>query len=145
MIISSWANKWILLWVSASCHYQRGILKVRVDYWRSLLSFLNLLPAYLANLSIPGLFSFIFCLFCILIVQLVDKILPMTGFEQRISGVGCDRSTNRATTSAHLAYLSKGLGNTIALVFIHWMRERLPWFLFIEWETGCVTSSNLLC
>ena len=35
-----------------------------------------------------------FCLICILIVQLVDKILPMTGFKPWISGVGSDRSTN---------------------------------------------------
>ena len=27
-------------------------------------------------------------------VQLVDKILPMLGFEPLISGVGSDRSTN---------------------------------------------------
>ena len=27
-------------------------------------------------------------------VKLVDKILPMLGFEQRISGVGSDRATN---------------------------------------------------
>ena len=33
-------------------------------------------------------------------LQLVDKILPMLGFELRISGIGCDRSTNRATTTA---------------------------------------------
>ena len=36
-------------------------------------------------------------------VQLVDKILPMLGFEQRISGVGSDRSTNWATTTAQPA------------------------------------------
>ena len=35
-----------------------------------------------------------FRLFCILIPQLVDKILPMTGFEPRISGVRSNRSTN---------------------------------------------------
>ena len=39
-----------------------------------------------------------FCLFCILIVKLVDKILPMTGFEPWICGVGSDCST---TTTAH--------------------------------------------
>ena len=34
------------------------------------------------------------------IVKLVDKILPMTVFESQISGVGSDRSTNWATTTA---------------------------------------------
>ena len=35
-----------------------------------------------------------FRLFCIFIVQLVDKISPMVGFEPRICGVRSDRSTN---------------------------------------------------
>ena len=34
-----------------------------------------------------------------------DKSLPMTGFEPRISGVGGDRSTNWATTTAQLCNL----------------------------------------
>ena len=33
-------------------------------------------------------------LFCCFIVLLVDKILPMPPFEPRISGVGCNLSTN---------------------------------------------------
>ena len=41
-----------------------------------------------------------FSFFSIFIVQLVDKILPTTGFKLRISGVGRNRSTNWATTSA---------------------------------------------
>ena len=43
--------------------------------------------------AFPGLFFFYFCLFY-LNVQLVDKTLPMLGFEVRISHVGCDCSTN---------------------------------------------------
>ena len=42
----------------------------------------------------PGLF------FVFLIVQLVDKILPMSGFKLGISGVRSNRSTNRATATA---------------------------------------------
>ena len=42
------------------------------------------------------------CLFCIFIVQLVDKILPMTGFKPRISGIGSDYSTNWATSTARV-------------------------------------------
>ena len=34
-----------------------------------------------------------FCLFY-LNVQLIDKILPMLGFEPRITGIGSDRTTN---------------------------------------------------
>ena len=44
----------------------------------------------------------LFRLFCIFILELVDKILPMTGFELPISGVRSDSSTNLATTTAHL-------------------------------------------
>ena len=47
----------------------------------------------------PASFFFIFA-FSILIVQLVDKILRLTGFEPRIAGVGSNRSTNWATTIA---------------------------------------------
>ena len=43
-----------------------------------------------------------FRLFCNLIVQLVDTILPMTRFEPLISGVGSSRSCNWATTTALL-------------------------------------------
>ena len=46
-----------------------------------------------------------FRLFCNLIVQLVDKILPMKGYKPRISGVGIDCSTNWATTTAQKAAL----------------------------------------
>ena len=30
----------------------------------------------------------------------INKILPMTGFEPRMSGIGSNRSTNRATTTS---------------------------------------------
>ena len=46
-----------------------------------------------------------FCLYQIFIIQLEDKIFPMTGFELRISGVGSDRSTNCATTIAQVDHL----------------------------------------
>ena len=45
--------------------------------------------------SQPFFFIFVFS-----IIQFVDKILPMSGFEPRISGVGSNRSTNWATTTA---------------------------------------------
>ena len=42
----------------------------------------------------------LFLYFCVFsIVQLVDKILLMSGFEPQISGVGSNRSTNWATTT----------------------------------------------
>ena len=33
------------------------------------------------------------------------EILPLSGFELRISGVGSDRSANCATTTAHSLFL----------------------------------------
>ena len=51
------------------------------------------------KLAIPGLFLLYFRLFnTVDSKQMFDKSLPMTGFEQQISGVGGDRSTNWATT-----------------------------------------------
>ena len=41
-----------------------------------------------------------FCIFGIFVVQLVDNILPITGFKLRISGIGSNRSANWATTTA---------------------------------------------
>ena len=49
------------------------------------------------RLAIPGLFFFIYHLFYL---QLVDKILPMSGFKPQISGVISTHSTNWATTTA---------------------------------------------
>ena len=40
------------------------------------------------------LFFIFFLIFVFSIVQLVDTILLMTGFEPRISVIGSDRSTN---------------------------------------------------
>ena len=42
--------------------------------------------------AIPGVFFFIFFIFVfsVFFVQLVDKILPMTGFKPQISGVGSE-------------------------------------------------------
>ena len=52
------------------------------------------------KLAIPGLFLLYFRLFnTVDSKQMFDKSLPMTGFEQQISGVGGDRSTNWATTT----------------------------------------------
>ena len=47
--------------------------------------------------AFPNHFFFIFVFS---IVQLVDKILPLSGFELLISGVGSNRSTNWAATTA---------------------------------------------
>ena len=52
----------------------------------------------------PASFS-LFLSFLLLIVLLVDKILPMLGFQPRISGVGCNLSANQANTTA-LNFLS---------------------------------------
>ena len=52
--------------------------------------------------AIPGLF-FVFS-----IVQLVEKILPMSGLELRISGVGSGCSTNGVTTTTPLAKVDRG-------------------------------------
>ena len=51
--------------------------------------------------------------FVFYILQLVYKILPMSGFEPRISGVGCDRSTNWATNIPHF---SINVGNSSLLI-----------------------------
>ena len=51
--------------------------------------------------AIPGLFFLYFRLYnTVDSKQMFDKSLPMTGFEPRIFGVGGDRSTNWATTTA---------------------------------------------
>ena len=51
--------------------------------------------------AIPGLFFFIFVFLKQLTVNIVQfKFLPMTGFEPWTSGIGSDRSTNCATTTA---------------------------------------------
>ena len=57
-------------------------------------------------MAIPGLFFFIVVFSIIQLVDnVVDEILPMRGFEPRISGVRSDHSTNWATTTAHLLLL----------------------------------------
>ena len=51
--------------------------------------------------AIPGLFFLYFRLFnTVDSKQIFDKSLPMTEFEPRIFGVGGDRPTNWATTTA---------------------------------------------
>ena len=44
--------------------------------------------------AIPGLYFFIFVFSIQLTVNVKYKMLPMTGFEPRTSGIGSDRSTN---------------------------------------------------
>ena len=49
-------------------------------------------------------FQVSFVIIFVFSIQLTLKVqynLPMTGFELRTSGVGCDRSTNLAKTTAH--------------------------------------------
>ena len=61
--------------------------------------------SFLKKWTIPGLFFLYFRLFnTVDSEQMFDKSLPMTGFEPRISGVGGDRSTNWATTTAQAAF-----------------------------------------
>ena len=50
----------------------------------------------------PGLCFFILVFSINITVNAHFNFLPMTGFEQRTSEVGSDRSTNRATTTAQL-------------------------------------------
>ena len=59
--------------------------------------------ALLWRWAIPSLLFFIF-VFSIL--QLVDKILPISGFEPRISAVRSDCSTKWATTTAQNVFIS---------------------------------------
>ena len=47
--------------------------------------------------AIPGLFFLIFVFSIQLTVNVQYKILQMTGFEPRASGIGSERSTNWAT------------------------------------------------
>ena len=55
--------------------------------------------------AIPGLFFCIFRLFWIAIDSYVqDNLLPMSGFELRISSAGSDRSANCATTTAFITH-----------------------------------------
>ena len=50
--------------------------------------------------AIPRLFLFIFAFSIQLTVNIHNNFLPMTGFELQTSGIGSDRSTNRASTTA---------------------------------------------
>ena len=51
--------------------------------------------------AIPGLFFFILVFSIQLTINVQYKFLPMTGFEMHTSGIGSDRSTNWAITTAH--------------------------------------------
>ena len=59
---------------------------------------------FLKNGPFPASFFFIFVFsihsWQLTIVQYINKFLPMTGFEPPTSGIGSDRSTNWATTTA---------------------------------------------
>ena len=77
---------------------------------------------------ISGIFFFIFVVS--IVIQLVDKILPMLGFEPQISGVGSDRSINWATTSALLAVVITSMADD---VWVHFqelngmVEQRMRW------------------
>ena len=91
----------------------------------------------------PPLFLYL-CLF-FLNVQLVDKILPMLGFEPQISGVGSNCSTNWATTIAHLRILlGEAFDQKCNLLewkcpLLFWHLERTVCILLTLWH-----KSNLL-
>ena len=133
MIASIWVNEWILLWVSASCHFFTDAGNSRlglITYCRSLLSFLNLLPVYLANLfykrgAIPGLFSFIFVYSVFWLHKWQIKFCRWRDLNRGslVSDVTA-LPTEPPPLSTLLIFL-KDCGNTIALVFIHWMRDWL--------------------
>ena len=61
---------------------------------------------FLKKWAIHILFFFIFIFSLQLTVNIQYKILMMTGFEQQISGIRRDSSTNWATTTASLDSLS---------------------------------------
>ena len=63
---------------------------------------LSLLPLRFLKVGRSRPIFLYFRLFCNLIVQLVDKIFPITRFEPLISGVGSSRSCYWATTTALL-------------------------------------------
>ena len=71
-------------------------------------------------------------------VQLVDKILPMLGFELQISGVGSDHSINWAATIAHaiLVHFTQNLllVNPFARNFRK-CRDSNPGLLWVETQT----------
>ena len=52
-----------------------------------------------------GLFFFIFIFSIQLTISVQYKFLPVTWFEPRTSGIGSDRSTNWATTTAIILYV----------------------------------------
>ena len=76
--------------------------KVRRNYF-------SLFRFFLKKWAFPGLFFFIFSSFQNTVdskknVQYIIKFLRMTGFELRTSGIGSNRSTNWATTTAHIFF-----------------------------------------
>ena len=76
--------------------------------------------------AIPGLFFFIFVFSNL---RLADKTLPMSGFELRISGVGSNRSTNWATTTALPIIVSTHWHHSF------WTNDDLPkWHLSMKFK-----------
>ena len=73
------------------------------------------------NWVIPCLFFFIYVLSTVNSKYIHYIILPMTGFELRTSGIGCDRSTNWATTNAHRWLIVRS--NLSHLVFVEYEKN----------------------
>ena len=76
-------------WHTASSH--NSVWAARILQWSMFFKDVPFLPYF--SLFLP---------FHRLNEQLVDKVLPMSGFELRIPGVGSDPSTNWATTTAQV-------------------------------------------
>ena len=100
---------------------------------------------FLKNWAIPGLFFLYFRLFNSYSKYVHYNILPMPGFELRITGIGSDRSANWPTTTAtdwgnvwrvkmklFLGSLERGQGHLVGFQLRH-----------ITTESGILTQVSL--
>ena len=65
----------------------------------------NWIQAHFFKWAVPGFFFFIFVFSIQLTINVQYKFFLMTGFEPRTSGIGSDRFTDWATTTAPQAHL----------------------------------------
>ena len=110
-----WKDKRLCVWIPAIHHNRHMYIfscilvikifrKKKINKQGGNISHLYCRPHCFQKMGHPGLFFFIF----VLSMQLTSwqktnvpfKSLPMTGFELRTSGVGSDRSSNWATSTA---------------------------------------------
>ena len=81
-------------------HYLQFPKNLKPKYWRTnhfkTVNLPRFIKSFLKRWAIPGLLFFIFIFS---IAQLGDKVLLMSWFEPRITGVGSDCATNLTTTT----------------------------------------------